>query len=538
MNFWRRRALAATLVFVLFSACKRREAPHEHASDHPAGHDHHEKNHGHGDEAVVRITRWSERLEAFIEHAPAVQGKDVEFLVHLTVLDGFRTPERATVRLELAGPAPLTAEATTATHPGVFPLSLKAPQPGTYRGRLVVTGGVTDTIDGLAVEVFANEEAARAAAPKEEEGSFIEFLKEQQWGVPFATAFVGRGTLVPSIEVSGTVGTPPGGNAEVGAPLAGRLVPPARGLPKPGELVKKGQILATLAPAPASPEEAARSTLAVAEASARVEQANAALERAERLLKDQAIAARELEDAQRERGVAEDALRSAKRAQQVFSGAAAGSGAGSWQLVSPMAGTLVDVRATPGATVSQGTVLFRVVDTGELWIRARVPEQDAARLRADRDAAFQIPGLDDFLPIRVSEADAGADGGAPGGLVTIGRMVDPGSRTVDVIYSLSTPDPRLRVGGLVRVNVPAGPDFAGIVIARSAVIDDDGRDVVYVQVDGEHFERRSVRLGPRQGGSVGVLHGLSENERIVTRGGNVVRLAARSGSGEPHGHIH
>jgi membrane fusion protein, heavy metal efflux system len=520
------------VVLSLVAGCKNKEQGHEHASDHPAGHDHHKEGHGHGEMPVVRITRWSERLELFAEHPAAVVGTEVDLLAHLTVLEDFRPLDSAEVRLELDGAAPVRAEAKVPVRPGIFRLTFVPAYAGTYRGRLVVSGSVSDSLDDLVFEVFENVEAARASGQEHEDGRYIELLKEQQWGVPFSTAFARRGTLTASIEVAGSVTTPPGGSAEVGAPITGRLIPPARGIARPGEAIRKGQVLATLAPAPSSPEEAARASLSVSEAEARVAKARAAAERDERLIRDQAISQREVEDARREVGVAEEALRAARGAQQLFTGATGGSGTGSWTLVAPIDGTLVDVRATPGATVAPGTVLFRVVDMRELWIRARVPEQDAARLRSDRDASFQIAGVEGFLPIDVTGADARAS------LVTIGRTVDPTSRTVDVIYSLRSPDPRLRVGGLVRVSVPASDDFTGVVVPRSAIVDDDGREVVYVQVDGEHFEERQVRTGPRQGGLIGVPQGLTGDERLVVRGAHVVRLAARSSASEPHGHIH
>jgi cobalt-zinc-cadmium efflux system membrane fusion protein len=528
------RWLVAGLVAVaLLSACKRREGGHEHASEHPPGHDHHQPGHGHGDVPVVRITRWSERLELFAEHPAPVAGAELSVLAHLTVLDGFRPLDGAGVRLELEGPAPVQAEARTPVRPGIYRLTFVPQRAGTYRGRLVVSGTVTDSVDGIAIEVFDKKpERAPASAEEHEEGRFIELLKEQQWGVPFATAFAQRGKLIASIEVAGNVATPPGGSAEVGAPIAGRLIPPAKGLPRPGDSARKGQVLATLAPAPSSPEEAARAGLVVSEAEARVAKARAALERAERLIRDQAISQREVEDARREVGVADEALRAARSAQQLFTGATGGTGSGSWRLVAPIDGTVVDVAATPGAAVAQGTVLFRVVDMRELWIVARVPEQDAARLRSDRNASFQIAGLEGFLPIDVTSDDAGAS------LVTVGRTVDPTSRTVDVIYALRTPDPRLRVGGLVRVSVPAGDDFEGVVVPRGAIVDDEGRELVYVQVDGEHFEERPVRAGPRQGGLVAITQGLTGGERLVVRGAHVVRLAARASSSQPHGHIH
>jgi multidrug efflux pump subunit AcrA (membrane-fusion protein) len=89
------------------------------------------------------------------------------------------------------------------------------------------------------------------------------------------------------------------------------------------------------------------------------------------------------------------------------------------------------------------------------------------------------------------------------------------------------------------VAVPAGdPWQRGIVIPRSAVLDDEGRSIVYVQVEGESFDERTVTLGPRSGATVGIVKGLSAGERVVTKGANVIRLSARSSSAPSHGHVH
>jgi RND family efflux transporter MFP subunit len=516
-------------------SCKQNDAGHEHASEHPEGHDHHAEGHGHGEAAVARITRWSETLEIFAEHTAAVAGVEVKLLAHVTVLDGFTPLEEGELQLDLEGPSPVRATAAAPVRAGLYELTFVAPRPGVYRGRLRVKAGrqpVESFIDGIEIQVFENKEKAAAAVQEPDDARLIELLKEQQWGIPFGTAFASRDTISSSIEVAGVVDTPPGGSAEVGAPIAGRVIAPPRGFSRPGQLVRKGQVLAHLAPAPSSPEEAARVGLAVTEADARAGRARVALARAERLVRDEAMSRRELEDARRELGVAEESVRAAKSAQQLFTGATGGSGRGSWRLVAPISGTLVDVHATPGAAVSQAAMLFHIVNVSELWIRARVPEQDAARLRTDKDARFQVAGLETWFPLDVTGADATAS------VVTVGRTVDPASRTVDVIYSLRNQDPRLRVGGLVRVSLPSGEDFSGVVIPRGALVDDDGREVAYVQVDGEHFEERQVRTGPRQGELVGIVQGLSAGERVVVRGANVVRLAAKAGSDTTPGHIH
>ena len=75
-------------------------------------------------------------------------------------------------------------------------------------------------------------------------------------------------------------------------------------------------------------------------------------------------------------------------------------------------------------------------------------------------------------------------------------------------------------------------------ISESALVDDGGRPIVFVQTGGESFERRPVTLGERQGGRVQVTAGVALGERVVTRGAYLVRLASMSTQVPAHGHAH
>jgi hypothetical protein len=189
-------------LFALLPACRHDDEGHQHANEHPEGHDHHAEGHGHGDTPMVRITQWSEQFELFMEHAPAVAGKEVELLAHVTVLNGFRPLESARCILELEGPARSSARAEVSKRPGTFTMKLKAGPQGVYRGRLRIEGAVSGSIEGIEIKVHADAEKASAAVPKEREGQYIELLKEQQWGVPFATAFVEKGACSSSLSKS------------------------------------------------------------------------------------------------------------------------------------------------------------------------------------------------------------------------------------------------------------------------------------------------------------------------------------------------
>lgn len=537
------KAVRALLILVagLSAACTcgADEGAHEHGGD-DHGHAHGEGEHGHEDdhghahgEGAVSITRWTDRFELFAEHPPAVVGETVPFLAHVTILDGFQPVTEGSVTLVLEGPQRIAAEHDRPLRPGIFSPRFIPRTPGTYEARLEVrTPELEGTIGGFPIEVYASAEAAAAAtAGAEESGDAVSFLKEQQWQVPFATVFAERRPLVPTVEVAGEVTTPPGGTAQVGAQVAGRIVAPPGGLPRPGDTVREGQLLATIAPAPSSPEASANAGLAVAEAQARAAAARSNLARAERLIADRAISERELEEARREVEVAAEAVRAAQQAAALFRGAASGRGAGTWRLTAPIAGVLTEVSANPGEPVSPDDVLFRIVDPTELWIAARVPEQDAARIRSDADASYEIPGHDRWHALDVTGEDANAS------LVNVARTVDRDSRTVGVVYQLADPSEQLRVGGVVRVAIPVGEARELVAVPSSAVLVVEGRDVVYVQVEGESFEERTVRIGPRAGAFVGIERGVEPGERVVSEGANLVRLSSRTTTGG-HGHVH
>ncbi|MCB9596603.1 MAG: efflux RND transporter periplasmic adaptor subunit [Sandaracinaceae bacterium] len=514
-----RRSLLLGLALALAS-CGTDAEPHTvHDHLHEDSQGHHDHEHG----GVVGVTRWTDRYELFAEHPMAVAGQPVPFTAHLTTLDGFRPLEGATVRLTLAGPTTVSADGAM-LRSGIYQPTVTPTSAGTYQGRLEVIAGGEGVVDGFEVVVYATEAEAEAAAPEEAHGR-IALLKEQQWRVPFATAFVEAGTVAPGHEVAGELGAPPSGNAHVHAPVAGRVMAGRAGFPLPGQRIEAGQELATLAPTPGSPEDASRAESQVVDAEVQLEEARAALERAERLLADHAVPERQVAEAQRRVRSAEAGLAASRRAQALYASASRGSGRGTWRITSPIAGVLDEVRVSPGEAVEANELLFRVIDPSERWLTAFVPESWASRIRPERGVTFRLLGEDRARPV-------------DGALVNVSSAIDELTRTVRVIWSLPAPAPELRVGAAVRVSIPSGDAEEGVVVPASALVAVQGRQVVYVQVTGEAFVERAVRVGPSDGARVLVREGLAAGERVVTTGGYLVRLASTAGAVQGHGHPH
>lgn len=176
---------------------------------------------------------------------------------------------------------------------------------------------------------------------------------------------------------------------------------------------------------------------------------------------------------------------------------------------SQFAGTVVDRLVDPGTYVKPGTALYRVADLTKLWVHLDAYETDIARIRAGAAVRLEV---------------AAYPGESFEGKVTfIDPVVQPDTRTVNVRVEVDNADGRLMPGmyadAVVATTAPAGE--APLVIPDTAPLLTGRRAVVFVTVDGRDrptYEVREVQLGARAGDVYPVVEGLSEGERVVSRG--------------------
>jgi cobalt-zinc-cadmium efflux system membrane fusion protein len=69
----------------------------------------------------------------------------------------------------------------------------------------------------------------------------------------------------------------------------------------------------------------------------------------------------------------------------------------------------------------------------------------------------------------------------------------------------------------------AGPVSSRPVVPVSAVVQQFGRTIVFVELEPGQFERRPVTLGMRTGDVLPVVDGLQPGERIVVQGAVLLR---------------
>jgi RND family efflux transporter MFP subunit len=477
-------------------------------------------SHGESEDAEhsgsIAITRWTDTHELFVELDAPVAGHAFSYHAHVTRLADNAPATSGSLTFRFVGMTgqPVSHIDDTVARPGIVAAEATAPAQGVYSIVLVSADGAERSEwDAGTVTIGDHHPVAHAV---EDEGE-IPFLKETQWQIPFATATAETRPLTPTIETAAIAKAAPASTTVVAAPSDGLLVW-ADGLPVVGRRVVRGEPLAAIVPASMADSW---SRLQADVSTARVDRglAERELTRVEALSERGLLPARRLDEARAgvERARAEP--QAARRRVSTLTS----SGAGAIPSTAPADGIIVTVGGDHGSEISAGSPLVSVATTAALLLEGHVHSRTASELGTVSTVAVHR-----------------GDWPAPQVLVNPHVLTDQlvfNPHTLSAPISVLVEDGGgLLVGDLVSLSLGIGTPTPRLAVPRSAVIEGNGTDVVFVQKTGESFTRRRVVLGLADPTHVEVLSGLEPGERVVTEGGFDVYVAALSGSLESHRH--
>ena len=538
-----RRAPACALVCALFVAllpgaggCKHDHDDKEHGHDHP---------HAAEPEEVepLAITRWTEQHELFVEFPPPLPGKPLAYHAHVTRLEGFKAVNEGTFRVRFKTPGGVAAETSIqgVKRAGIFTPEGPAPAAGTYALEMAYEHeGQTDVFDCGPITVSDPPPTPEPEAPS----NTITFLKESQWKIPFATAWAEERPLAKEIELSATIEPAGSDQLTVGAPTGGRFFHNPKIALAEGMRVEKGDVIGAIAPTVAG-DDYSRLQFAAEEASLEKTQTEREIARVEPLVRDGLLPERRLTELRNELDALTGRLRAAQgRIGRVLSP----GGGGGLTIKSTIRGVVSQVLIPNGESVEAGAPLVRIGGTDHLWIRARFVARPAVSFAGATPTSVRLPSGERInletrgarflssLPV------VAADSRIATWLVDVPlKKADPvaGKPPAAVQAAPARPaesGPDLRPGVSVVLSVRIGTPRSVLAVPRSAVTEINTRPFVFVQTDGEHFEKRAVTIGDADGLFVQALSGVAKGERVVSQGGFDVYLGALMGTIESHRH--
>jgi RND family efflux transporter MFP subunit len=412
---------------------------------------------------------------------------------------------------------------------GIYPVDIRPTAEGSYEMFFAIEGpSGREEIAAGRVRVGSAGSPGGAVADEGDAASpgAIAFLKEQQWRTEFATAPVQEATLHESVAGPARVMPSAGGEAILTATSNAAVVPEP--WPYPGLDVVKGRTVMRLLPRVGErslPDLQADAVSLEAE----VDAARKRVDRLEELLRVEATSAAELERARATLAGLEARLGSARQGVSAAGGPGGQSpGGAAIAIAAPWSGRVAEVLVSPGQTVEAGAALARLVKLRPLWIVLALRPEDAARVHGSPTGLMlRRPGSSEILKV------------GPGEMRLVSRTpeVDPRTASINLILEADLSASDLAIGSSVEAEILLAGERRGIVVPAAALIDDSGVLVAYVQIEGESFVRREVRVVAREGGRA-LVEGLGLGERVVTVGGATVRRSSLLSSGAPEGHVH
>ena len=490
--------------------------PEEHPGEHrDHGHSHDEHTHG-GTAAGVVVTQFTDTSELFMEHDSLVQGVETRLIVHLTRLSDFSPITRGNLEVRLISQSGevYRKQVGAPARDGIFLPVITPPFAGDSTMELQLSSDQLEVVHVIPnTHIYRTPEAVPLAHDSEATGEQISFLKEQQWRIHYATAAAEQREVSQAIAATGEIILPESGRWMITAPISGivRFVQPEH--LQIGVELNQGDAVFELSPGLSGMD-------GILHLQKQHRLATLEYQKLQQLQTSQAVSSERLEIARIEFETLDRAMRNL--------GMDPAEATPQPRVNAPISGQLESIAVHPGEAVAEHQILAVLRDTSTVVLQVRVPTSRLIGSDPIGDGVFQPLGLSQ--PFLLSELG--------------GQLVTPAFQRSDTpgisILRFVLPNPlgtfAEGVSGPVQLLTRSGQPVTAI--PESAVREEDGIPVVYVQVEGETIERRVPRLGRSDSLWVEVLEGIQPGERVVTHGTTQIRLSTMSSTEMGHGHAH
>lgn len=358
---------------------------------------------------------------------------------------------------------------------------------------LAACGGGKPTDGKAAAEA---KDAPKAEGGKEAGGLKLSAEEAQRAGVKVET--LAQQPFADAITVTATIRPNQDRIARVAPRVEGRIVQVTGVL---GAQVKAGQSLAVLDSLAIGE---AQSALLHAQSSQRVAQAD--FKRAESLAADEIIPQRDFLRAKAELEKSSAELRAAQDKLRLLGGSARSDGAANstFPLTSPLAGTVIQKKATVGELGTPSEPLFTVADLSKVWIEANLTEDTLSKVKVGSAATVTVtayPG-ERFV----------------GRVTYVANLLDKDSRTIPARIEVENKDGRLKPEMFATAIIDTnGAKREALAVPDAAILMLQGQPTLFVEEHGG-YEARAIEPGEKLSGRTVIKSGVAAGEKVVTAG--------------------
>ncbi len=262
---------------------------------------------------------------------------------------------------------------------------------------------------------------------------------------------------------------------------------------EPGRVVKTGAVLAKL------DDEIQQADLA--EAISKLEEANIALKRAEKLYRQRNIAEARVIELRAKQAIAKaERIRAKRRLSDRI-------------VRAPFSGRTGMREIDIGARVDTDVMLTTLDDVSSIEIETRLPESLYPIIRKGSSVKAESAAF----PNRTFK----------GTVVAIDKRIDPVGRAFKVHVRVPNKDGALPVGMFMRLTVQLDERQSPAIPEEALVVEGDRKFIYVVDANGEAVTRKPVETGQRRDGVIEIRSGAKSGDRVVSEGTHRLKDGAR-----------
>ncbi|HXX71661.1 MAG TPA: efflux RND transporter periplasmic adaptor subunit [Candidatus Acidoferrum sp.] len=240
-------------------------------------------------------------------------------------------------------------------------------------------------------------------------------------------------------------------------------------------------------------------------------------DRAKDLYQHNAIAERDLLQAESDRIQAQADLNAAEQAMKILGiknpeDLVKAPSTAEIPLIAPIGGEVVERLVSPGQVLQAGqTQAFTISDMSTVWVLANIYQSDLSSVHVGDHVVVETSAYPESFHGTISY---------------ISDALDPNTRTLQARIVVDNPGEKLKKDMYGTVTVTAGTIANAMVVPDASVLrDDENQPFVYVVTGANQFGRRQITIGQSQDGNTQILTGLARGDRVVGNGSLFLQFA-------------
>lgn len=180
----------------------------------------------------------------------------------------------------------------------------------------------------------------------------------------------------------------------------------------------------------------------------------------------------------------------------------------------PFSGTIDDVITEKGSTVAPGTPIVRIVNLGNMYLEAEVPEKYTKSITKGSDVIVEFPILGESFESKITQASS---------------YINPGNRSFNIQIQVPNKNGQIKPNLTAKIKIKDYTNPKVTTVPLSIISENaEGEQYLYVveNISKDNLataKKVIVKTGKSQGNFVEILEGIKDGDQIVKEGARSVK---------------